>query len=126
MNYYTGGITSHLLTILDTLETLLDPKVIDYTCLHLFIIMTTDTIPKFKPLSNTNYSEWSGEMKAWLMKLGYWRLVSGREIKPTSNKEEQLDRWEMKAERAAGEIFLALEKDQKVYVKGLEEDPVAM
>ena len=32
---------------------------------------TESSMPKFKPLSNSNYTEWSGEMRAWLMKLGY-------------------------------------------------------
>ena len=46
------------------------------------------------------------------MKNGLWRLVSGKEIKP---KEEQaLAKREAKAERAAGEIYLLVENDQRV------------
>ena len=83
---------------------------------------SSDSLPKFKPLSNSNYPEWCGEMKAWLMKNGLWRLVSGRETKPI--KEEALATWEAKAERAAGEIFLLVENDQRVHFCGFEEDPV--
>jgi len=60
--------------------------------------------PKFKPLSNSNYTEWAGEMKAWLMKLGYWRFVSGKEMRPKSSDSEALDKWEAKAEKAAGKL----------------------
>ena len=80
--------------------------------------------PRFKPLNSGNYHEWSGEMKAWLMKLGYWRLVNGKDLKPT--KEELIGMWETKAEKAAGEIYLAVESDQRVHIKGVEEDPVQM
>ena len=83
---------------------------------------SSDSLHKFKPLSNSNYSEWSGEMKAWLMRNGLWRLVSGKETKP----EEGIEAWEAKAEKAAGEIFLLVQSDQRVYFRGLEEDPIAM
>ena len=83
---------------------------------------SSDSLPKFKPLSNSNYPEWCGEMKAWLMRNGLWRLVSGRETKPT--EEEALAKWEAKAEKAAGEIYLLVENDQRVHFRGFEEDPI--
>src|ERR1700678_1248220 len=67
---------------------------------------SSDLMPKFKPLSNSNYPEWCGEMKAWLMKNGLWK--------------------EAKAERAAGEIYLLVENDQRVNFCGYEEDPPEM
>jgi len=84
----------------------------------------SDSLPKFKPLSNSNYPEWCGEMKAWLMKNGLWRIVSGKETKP--NETEALAKWEAKAEKAAGEIFLLVENDQRVHFRGFEEDPIQM
>ena len=85
--------------------------------------MASESTPKFKPLSNSNYPEWRGEMKAWLMKNGLWRLVSGREPKPKT-EEGGLSKWEGRAERAAGEIFLSVENDQRVHFRGSEEDPI--
>ena len=82
--------------------------------------------PKFKPLSNSNYTEGSGEMKAWLMKLGYWRLVAGKEKQPAKSEADAVERWKAKAEKAAGEIYLAVENDQRVHFRGSEEDPVKM
>ena len=62
--------------------------------------MSSDnSVTKVKPLSDSNYPEWAGEMKAWLMKNSLWRLVSGKEPKPSSG--EALDRWKARAEKAA-------------------------
>ena len=85
---------------------------------------TTEGLAKIKPLSNSNYPEWAGEMKAWLMRNGLWRLVSGKETKP--RETEAAVSWETKAERAAGEIYLMVENDQRVHFRGSEEDPVKM
>ena len=88
--------------------------------------MSSDnSVAKIKPLSNSNYPEWCGEMKAWLMRNGLWRLVSERELKPSSGGDE-LNRWEAKAEKAAGEIYLLVENDQRVHFRGHEEDPIKM
>jgi transposase InsO family protein len=85
----------------------------------------SESMPKFKPLSSSNYPEWCGEMKAWLMKNGLWRLVSGKETKPTKKEEgAELAKWEAKAERAAGEIYLLVENDQRIHFRGFEEDPI--
>ena len=65
-------------------------------------------------------------MKAWLMKMGLWRLVSGKEKKPSIDKDGSLEKWEIKAERAAAEIYLAVENDQRVHFRGNEEDPIQM
>ena len=83
-----------------------------------------DILLKFKSLNNSNYPEWSGDMKAWLMKMGYWKLVSGIEAKPAEGKE--LLAWELKAEKAAGEIYLAVEQDQRVHIRAFIDDPVKM
>ena len=85
----------------------------------------SDLTPKFKLLSNSNYPEWSGEMKAWLMRNGLWRLVSGKETRP-KEAGEALEKFEAKVEKAAGEIYLLVEKDQRVHFRGFDEDPIAM
>ena len=40
--------------------------------------------PTFPPLNKNNFGGWKGNMKAYLMALGYWRIVSGKELKPSS------------------------------------------
>ena len=86
----------------------------------------TEGMAKIKPLSNSNYPEWAGEMKAWLMRNGLWRLVSGKETKPKQTDLEKFVVWEEKAEKAAGEIYLMVENDQRVHFRGSEEDPITM
>jgi hypothetical protein len=83
-----------------------------------------NTMARIKPLSNSNYPEWSGEMKAWLMRNELWRLVSKKEVKPSA--AEELNKWEAKAEKAAGEIYLLVENDQRVHFRGHEEDSIKM
>ena len=85
---------------------------------------SSDSLPKIKPLSKSNYPEWSGEMRAWLMRNGLWRLVSGKLPRPRD--EDELVKWETKAERAAGEIYLLVENDQRVHFRGKEDDPIEM
>ena len=87
---------------------------------------SSDSLPKIKPLSNSNYPEWSGEMRAWLMRNGLWKLVSGKLTRPTSTSVDEVNKWETKAERAAGEIYLLVESDQRVHFRGHEDDPIKM
>jgi len=47
------------------------------------------------------------------MRNGLWRLVSKKETKPAASKVDELDKWEMKAEKAAGDIYLLVENDQQ-------------
>ena len=86
--------------------------------------MSSEGLPKIKPLSNSNYPEWSGEMRAWLMRNGLWKLVSGKLPKPRD--VDELNKWETKAEKAAGEIYLLVESDQRVHFRGQEDDPIQM
>ena len=65
---------------------------------------------KIKPLTNGNYQEWAGEMKALLMQGGLWSVVSGKSSKPA--EAAALEKWEAKVEKAAGEIYLAVGSDQ--------------
>ena len=65
-------------------------------------------------------------MKAWLMKLGLWRLVNSQEKKPTVDKDNNIEKWEIKAEKAAGEMYLAVKDDQRIYFRGHEDDPIKM
>ncbi|KAF9027869.1 hypothetical protein BDP27DRAFT_1179388, partial [Rhodocollybia butyracea] len=85
---------------------------------------STTSNPSFKVLTKDNYNDWVGNMKASLMSQGLWRLVSGKEAKPSD--PALLDKWEIKAEKAAGLIFLAVSSPQQVPIKAYQEDPIAM
>ena len=56
------------------------------------------SLPRIKPLGPANYPQWSGEMKAWLMRAGLWRLVSGVDKKPVRAKEDTPTALEMELE----------------------------
>jgi hypothetical protein len=85
---------------------------------------SSTTSPLFKVLTKDNYNEWVGNMKASLMSNGPWRLVSGRELRPT--EAVAVEKWENKAEKAAGLIFLAVSPAQQVTLRAHQEDPIAM
>src|SRR5437588_2290381 len=80
-------------------------------------------------------------MKSWLQLNGLWRLVSGQEKKPAAKPEikdskgqvvskavaldeDKLERWEIKAERAAGALKTCMSHDVKVLIRDCEDDPI--
>ena len=63
-------------------------------------------------------------MKAWLMRSGLWKLVSGKLPKPRD--ADELAKWEAKADKAAGELYLMVENDQRVHFGGIDNDPIKM
>lgn len=68
------------------------------------------------------------------MSKGMWRLVNGDEARPgaavstaaTVTEQAAMDSWDIKALKAAGELYLAVSDDQKTHLEGLEADPVAI
>jgi len=91
--------------------------------------------PNFDKLSSANYPTWAGEMQAWLMASGLWRIVNGSKPRPAASSpptEAQaitIEDWETKAEKAAGYLYLMVEQDQRVHfvlqseVQGTRESP---
>ena len=61
-------------------------------------------------LTSTNYATWKGEMKAYLRVKGLWLLVNGTETRPTD--VEGAAKWDIKADKAAGELYLACSVEQ--------------
>ena len=48
----------------------------------------TESSLSFPKLGEDNYSSWSKNMKAYLMKKKVWLIVSGIDVKPFGNVEE--------------------------------------
>ena len=99
------------------------------------------SISAISPLTSANYRLWADDMKSWLQLNGLWRLVSGQEKKPVAKPEvkdskghvvskavdldeEKLERWEIKAERAAGALKTGMSHDIKVLIRDCEDDPI--
>ncbi len=62
----------------------------------------------------------------------FWRIVSGDSKQPTLSStptETQVaafDAWQLKSDKAAGYIYLAVEDNQKVHFANISDDPVKM
>ena len=64
-------------------------------------------------------------MKALLRSKGLWRLVDAKETRPADNTDGAQDKWDAKADKAAGEIMLNIEADQRVHIRSTQDNPVA-
>lgn len=71
-------------------------------------------------------------MQAWLRSQGVWRIVDATSLAPTlasAPTEAQtaaFEAWALKSDKAAGWMYLSVEDDQKIHLKGIEGDPVKM
>ena len=99
------------------------------------------SISSIPPLTSANYCLWADDMKSWLQLNGLWCLVSGQEKKPAARPKiqnskgnviskvvdldkDKLERWEIKAEQAAGALKTAMSHDIKVLIRDCEDDPI--
>ena len=99
------------------------------------------SISSISPLTSENYGSWADDIKSWLQLNGLWRLVSGLEKKPAPKPEirdsagnitspavaldeDKLERWEIKAEKAAGALKTAMSPDIRVLIRDCEDDPI--
>jgi hypothetical protein len=90
------------------------------------------SISSISPLASENFQLWADHIKSWLQLNGLWHLVSGQEKKPAPKPkvrdsqgqvitpaiavdEEKLERWEIKAERAAVVLKTAITHGVKVH-----------
>jgi len=63
-------------------------------------------------------------MQAWLMSKELWMLVDGDEPCPGDSETDLKLKWKRRAQKAAGELFLSVEQDQKSHFHGILSDPV--
>ena len=77
-----------------------------------------------QPLNGNNYTTWSKEMKALLRSKGLWRLIDGKETRPSTPAKEQ-EAWDIKQDWAAGELMLNLMPDQQVHIRTQQDNPTA-
>jgi hypothetical protein len=99
------------------------------------------SISSISALTSENYRLWADDIKSWLQLNGLWRLVSGLEKKPAAKPEitdpsgkitcqavpvdeDKLERWETRAERAAGALKTAMSQEVKVLIRDCEDDPI--
>jgi hypothetical protein len=92
----------------------------------------SSTLPLFTKLNSNNYNTWNGDMEAWYRAQALWRLVFGASTVPKvstpakEGEEEKLDSWQIKADKAAGIMWLMVENTQRVHFRGIKDNPVKM
>ena len=86
----------------------------------------SNSTPSFPKLNSRNYASWRDQMAAWGRKQGWWRIVSGDVTRPDVTSGDAYQRWLEKVDKAAGEIYLAIEDDQKHHLAGVLDDPKRM
>lgn len=79
------------------------------------------------PLNNSNFAKWVGDTAANLREIGCYGIITGTIAPPASGADDdKIDHYNTRLEKAAGIIYNALEDGQKVHVRGIDGDPVAM
>jgi len=88
----------------------------------------------FPSLSGTNYATWADNMEAYLCTKDLFTVTDGSEpepqladaTKPTATEVKDLRVWKSRKAKASGELWLAVEDEQKTHIKELKGDPVEM
>ena len=65
-------------------------------------------------------------MQAWLMSKELWMIVNNEETCPDTSDQDSKLKWKKRAQKAAGELFLSVEPDQKSHFHGILSEPVTI
>jgi len=87
----------------------------------------------FPSLSGTNYATWADNMEAYLCTKDLFTVTDGSESepvsagdRPTSAELREIREWKSRRAKASGEIWLAVEDEQKTHIKPLKGQPEKM
>ena len=86
----------------------------------------SSSIPSFDKLNSTNYTSWNGDMEAWFCAQALWRIISSISTTPTlstpikDGEEDKLEAWKVKADKAAGIMWLMVDSAQRVHFRGIK------
>jgi len=95
-------------------------------------LLMSSSISLFDKLNSNNYNTWNGDMEACFCAQALWRIVSGVSKLPTvratpkEGEEDELEAWQLKADKAAGIMWLMVDNTQRVHFRGIKDDPVKM
>src|SRR5438309_9793407 len=79
------------------------------------LFIMSSSIPLFDKLNSNNYNTWNGDMEAWFHAQMVWCIISGISMAPRvsqipkDGEEEKLEAWQLKANKAAGIMWLMVE-----------------
>jgi hypothetical protein len=88
----------------------------------------------FPSLSEANYATWADNMEACLCTKDLFTVTNGSEAelqpadpaKPSTLEVKNLREWKSRTAKASGELWLAVEDEQKAHVRLLKGNPVKM
>ena len=108
--FYSCYFNIHILSVCSTPRT--HPLALPLHPQPIPVIMadnsTSSSTPSFPKLCSSNYSTWKGKMKAFLHTKGLWTIVSGAEKCPDDSKANLQAKWDVRADKAAGQLYLSL------------------
>ena len=55
---------------------------------------------------------------------GLWTIVSGAEKRPDDSKADLQAKWDVRADKAAGQLYLSLSAEQRTHIDAVQDDPV--
>lgn len=63
-------------------------------------------------------------MKAFPHIKGLWTIVSGADKHSDDSKLELQAKWDLKADKAAGQLYLSLTAEQRTHIVAVKDNPV--
>ena len=61
-------------------------------------------------------------MNAFLRTKGLWTIVSGAEKRPDDSKADLQAKWDVRADKAAGQLYLSLFAEQRMHIDAVQDD----
>ena len=62
-------------------------------------------------------------MKAFLHTKRLWTIVSGAEKRPDDSEADLQAKWDVRADKAAGQLYLSLSAEQRTHLDAVQDDP---
>ena len=62
-------------------------------------------------------------MKAFLRTKGLWTIVSGAEKRPDDSKADLQAKWDVRADKATGQLYLSLSPEQRTHIDAVQDNP---
>jgi hypothetical protein len=78
------------------------------------------------PLNNSNYQKWSREARAFFLTHRLWSIVNGTKVPPPTTDIDSHETYLDNVGKAAGELYLMIDDDQRVHIDSIANDPHAM
>ena len=62
-------------------------------------------------------------MKAFLCTKGLWTIVGGAEKHPNDSKSDLQAKWDLRADKATGQLYHSLSAEQRNHIEAVQDNP---